>query len=1145
MNAEAAPRVVTDGMTGASAGSSVDTTPAHSPSVTSSGGAQPPRPRIVIPGDALGRITFGVLFLGTLLVAWKLHMFKLPSQISGDRAAALGKPRPRTTLLDGALEWVTPWRWGRGDMLSNSLATGGDMGAHVWSSDYLRRALLPKGRLTGWSNDWLGGFPVLNFYFPLPTLLIGFLGFIIPANVAFKLVTAFGILALPTTAWASGRLAQLPRPIPLFLGLAAFPFVFSRHFDLYIYGGNVGSTMAGEFSFAIGVAFGVLFLGLLTRVLRTGQYRGRAALTLAATGLCHLLPTIWVLCVSVLIIAAHLRPERMKFQSGKLLCALIAGALAFGGAVWLSIDHKYGLIVFGGAMFAIALADQFHDLFGARQLRDAILVVGSGGALAGFWLVPFAHNLPYTNDMGWEKMKLYKQNLFPFWGPKPYADSHIIAIAMILALIASLSAIVSLGRAIAESAERRLNVAAPTLTGVALIAAAAGLGFGLIKGEPSVGLLVGAALLAITFVLALVLDGPLIGRMAAVVGLAITFGFLVVKGFTPGHLIVVTGLWAFTVLVVASMRGLEYERMGLVLTFTAGICVAFFVQTPQFRLWNARALPFWFLTIYLLAAHGAYRAARAIDGAIRLYAEPRRSSGRVQIYGALGASFAVFVGVGLPLNLVPGSLPIPKVHKGLIGIQAAKVSNDSNFSPGWALYNYRGYQGAGAWLEYQALMNEAKDVGRTNGCGRVLYEYEDAKLGSFGTTLSPMLLPYWTKGCLQSFEGVYFESSATMPWHWMTAALVTTPLTNKTDGSKKYSGPSNPQRDIPYATFDLVRGVEKMKASGVRYYLSITDASLAAATAMPDKLRNVGQVGKCPTPGVAVDPTADEKSCFTFFEVIGSSLVSSLTEQPQVVTGISQDQYGGWLDVEADWYNNPAVYPATIAWRGPKDWTRFGAKVVKPKDARCAAIEAKRESERTADEKKVDCQTRTRTWGVGVTTSGIGARKAIEPVNVSNISLNNTDLTFTVDRVGVPVLVKVSYFPNWTASGAKGPYRVMPNFMVVIPTQKNVRLHYGYSGADTLGFAASFAGIGMLGVLHWTRKRPLLLSAGLSEPPAPGAGPAGSDADELTVEDSASLHDEGVWDDAEFDRPITASPEPLASEMPGSLPPENRDKSLE
>jgi hypothetical protein len=1069
---------------------------------TGTSGPRRRAPRFSVPGDGLARVTFGVLFIGTLLLAWKLHMFKLPSQIAADRAASSGKTTPRTTLLQAAFDWTTPWRWGRGDMLKPSLATGGDMGAHVWSSDYLRRSLLPKGRLTGWSNDWLGGFPVLNFYFPLPTLVIGFLGFIIPANIAFKVVTAFGILALPTMAWLSGRVAQLSRPTPLFLGLAAFPFVLSRHFDLYIYGGNLGSTMAGEFSFAISVAFGVLFLGLFVRVLNTGEYRGRAALALAATGLCHLLPTIWVLCTSALILVTHLQPNRLRARNTRLLVTIVLAGTALGGLVWLAIDHKYGLVVVGLTLFGLALADQLRDLFGLRQLRDALLVLGTGGALAGFWLVPFAHNLPYTNDMGWEKMKLYEKNLFPFWGPKPYADSHIAAIAMVLALIAAISAVVSLGRAIAESAESRLGLPAPTLAGASLVAAAIGLAIGLVQSEPTIGLILGGAFFVITFAAALLFDGPVVSKLIVGIAALSTAAFLISAGASPGHLIVMTGGWVLAVCIVAGVRGLEFERMGIALLLTAGVCVAFFVQTPEFRLWNARVLPFWFLTIYLLAAHGAFRAARAARAGLALIADIRPGSGRAPIYGALSATAVVFVAVGLPLNLVPNELPIPKVSKGLLGVQLARQSNDSNFSPGWALYNYRGYQGAGAWPEYKALMDKAVDVGRGNGCGRVLYEYENEKLGSFGTTLSPMLLPYWTKGCLQSFEGVYFESSATMPWHWMTAALVTTPLTNNADGSKLYSGPSNPQRNIPYPTYDLVRGVEKMKASGVRYYLSITAASRAASDSMPDKMRKVGESGKCPSATFTPDPIKDASSCFTFYEVIGSQLVSPLTELPQVVKGIDQDQYGGWLDVETEWYNNPTAYPATIAWSGPKEWNRFTATVEKPKVSPGKDANGK-------DRKPEP----VRTFGAGVTTANIAPASPTDPVTVSNISLNNTDLRFTVDRVGVPVLVKVSYFPNWSASGAKGPYRVMPNFMVVIPTSKNVHLHYGYSGADTLGYAASFAGVGMLGLLHRTRRRPLLI-----KPVA--APPAGDDNEPLELSESVDTLDHVAAEQGTHEAPM-------------------------
>jgi hypothetical protein len=56
------------------------------------------------------------------------------------------------------------------------------------------------------------------------------------------------------------------------------------------------------------------------------------------------------------------------------------------------------------------------------------------------------------------------------------------------------------------------------------------------------------------------------------------------------------------------------------------------------------------------------------------------------------------------------------------------------------------------------------------------------------------------------------------------------------------------------------------------------------------------------------------------------------------------------------------------------------------------------------------------------------------------------------------VLVKVSYFPNWHASGADGPWRVTPNLMVVVPTSHDVTLTYGGSSADTLGLLASLVG---------------------------------------------------------------------------------------
>src|SRR5437667_8365381 len=166
-------------------------------------------------------------------------------------------------------------------LLAKTTPAGGDMGAHVWGPNYLRDHLLPHGRISGWAPDWYAGFPFLTFYFPLPSLVIALASHVIPYVVAFKLVTVSGLVALPVAAYLFGRLSGMRFPGPALLAVAMVPFVFDRGWQ--IYGGNVASTLAGEFSFTISLCFGLVFLGMLARGLDTGRHRAVTALLLAAT----------------------------------------------------------------------------------------------------------------------------------------------------------------------------------------------------------------------------------------------------------------------------------------------------------------------------------------------------------------------------------------------------------------------------------------------------------------------------------------------------------------------------------------------------------------------------------------------------------------------------------------------------------------------------------------------------------------------------------------------------------------------------------------------------------------------------------------------------------------------------------------------
>jgi hypothetical protein len=90
---------------------------------------------------------------------------------------------------------------------------------------------------------------------------------------------------------------------------------------------------------------------------------------------------------------------------------------------------------------------------------------------------------------------------------------------------------------------------------------------------------------------------------------------------------------------------------------------------------------------------------------------------------------------------------------------------------------------------------------------------------------------------------------------------------------------------------------------------------------------------------------------------------------------------------------------------------------------------------------------------------------AITPTNVTRIHQGVSTISFHVSEIGKPVLVKTSFFPNWQAHGAKGPYRAAPNFMVVVPTSHDVKLTYGLTRTDWIGRFVTLIAVAALGAL--------------------------------------------------------------------------------
>lgn len=443
---------------------------------------------------------------------------------------------------------------------------------------------------------------------------------------------------------------------------------------------------------------------------------------------------------------------------------------------------------------------------------------------------------------------------------------------------------------------------------------------------------------------------------------------------------------------------LKRRRVGVFLGATALIYGVWAVLQPQGHLWNFRLLPFLYLCEYFIAAIGVGDVLGALAALLgRIVRRWRVGLARGGSFvTVIAAALAVTITIGMGMRWLPGG--VVHYHKvngkdtwtyewlGLHSDRAAIVDD-------WARWNFTGYERKPAYGEYYALMNEMKRVGASTGCGRAEWEY-DKELNRYGTTMSLMLLPFWTDGCIDSMEGLFFEASGTTPFHFITVDALSTSR-------------SQPVRKMPYLSkLDVNSGVKFMQRLGVRYYLAFTPEAVKQASVNPD-LTEVGASGP-----------------WHVYLVADSALVSPLSNQPVVVKGTSNNRVA-WIDMAAPDFVKTDQWSIERTDAGPASWQRISAD-----------------------------QTPTAT--------------PLTPVTVSDIKETNDSISFKVDRPGIPVLVRTSYFPNWKVSGGKGPYRATPDFMVVIPESTHVTLHYGRSPIELVGMLASLIGLAGI-VLLWRR----------------------------------------------------------------------------
>jgi len=458
------------------------------------------------------------------------------------------------------------------------------------------------------------------------------------------------------------------------------------------------------------------------------------------------------------------------------------------------------------------------------------------------------------------------------------------------------------------------------------------------------------------------------------------------------------------VLIAITLR----DRTPIALSVAVVASVAGFQWLPGGLVYNGRWLPFYFLFTALLAAYGIGELFR------------------------LGGAWLQYDAWQAPVAIVLGSIAavIGAFVAGGIAIPGFQPSTSQIVVPGWISWNYTGFQGKSGWPVYQGIVRMLDRAGRTYGCGRLQYEYITETNDPFGSTEATMALPYWTDGCMDTIDGVLFESSTTTPFHFLDQAEYSLPGES-----------SNPVSFLNYPTFDLGDGIRHLQFADVHYFLAVSPQVEAAAKSVPGLVEIASTRG---FPGT-INQVAVSHPLWILYLIKGSQLVTPLDHLPEVETGGSAKS---WLDTNLAWWEDERYWPVELAQNGPPSWPRAAVGTLVPPS-------------------------------LGI---------PVKPTTVTHARMTNSTVSFDVGRLGAPVLVKVPYFPNWHASGALGPYEVSPNLMAVVPTAHHVTLTYGTTGADQLGKLASLAGVVGLGMLMTLRPPVMARQGGTPETPAPPMG---------------------------------------------------------
>jgi hypothetical protein len=244
---------------------------------------------------------------------------------------------------------------------------GGDTGSHFPSAAHLTETLLPQGKIMGWMQGNYAGQPLFYHYFPLSFLLMAVLSCFWPLTIAFKLVTVAGTFLLPPAVYVSFRLLRYSFPTPIMAAVLSLLFLFNEGNSMW--GGNIPSTLAGEFCESLGLVFVTLLIGAMHRGVLEQRYAALNAVLVFLSGIAHAFTLIFSAVVGAYFFFSNPRRNVKYLVTVYALAFLL---LSF----WL-------LPVLANLPYTTTFASRW-SIHSAFEVLPVVLMPALGLSLAGF-----------------------------------------------------------------------------------------------------------------------------------------------------------------------------------------------------------------------------------------------------------------------------------------------------------------------------------------------------------------------------------------------------------------------------------------------------------------------------------------------------------------------------------------------------------------------------------------------------------------------------------------------------------------------------------------------------------------------------------------------------------------------------------------